>query len=182
MGTKAQQTATDDQDLASLIKDFTIDQLRYVAVRPYVSFDKEAAERIGRSRMTVSKWKNKADIDRAVSLIAADGVIVTSEILRRHLPQAAQVIIKQLESRNPMMQHRAAVDILDRAMGKAITRSEISGPGGEPIETKDADSPEHNRAISTLAHAIGALIPGEGGEPDGPLDATEQETVVGPAE
>lgn len=146
-----QEKASQTNDLATLIKDFTVDQLRYLAARPYVRFDKDAAEQIGVSPITISRWKNRAEIDRAVSLIAADGILVTSEILRRHLPQAAQVIIKQLDSRNPMMQHRAAVDILDRAMGRAVQRSEISGPGGKPIETKDVDGVTDEERVARIA-------------------------------
>ncbi len=156
MGTKTQQTATDDGDLASIIKDFTIDQLRYVAVRPYVGFDKEAAEKIGRSVTTVSKWKNKAAIDRAAAMVAAEGVLVTSVLLQRHLPQAAQEMIEQLGNRNVAVRHKAAVDILDRAMGKATQRIEATGKDGGPIETKDIDGLTDEERIVRIAALLKA--------------------------
>ena len=53
------------------------------------------------------------------------------------------------------------------------TRSEITGAKGGPIETKDADSEQHNRAISTLAKALGAILPGEGTGGEGDLGAAE---------
>ena len=177
-----QEESTEIKRLQELVKGFTSDQLAYLAIRPFVRWDKDAAETMGVSPETISRWENKADVDDALRLMRLDGVIVAGEILRQHVPLAANELANQVAHRNVTIRHKAATEILDRAMGKAITRAEISGPDGRPIETKDADSPEHNRAISSLADAIGALIPGEGGTPDGPLDAAEQEAVDGAPE
>ncbi len=176
------QESPDSTRLQRLIEGFTADQLAYLAVRPFVRWDKQAAKKIGIPRESVSRWENKADIDEALRLMRVNGVSVASQILLEHLPLAAHEITKQVTHRNVNVRYRASADLMDRAMGKAITRAEFSGPGGGPIETQNANSPEHNRAISSLADAIGALIPGEGGTPDGPLDAAEQEAVVGSAE
>jgi hypothetical protein len=44
--------------------------------------------------------------------------------------------------------------------------------GGEPIETK-VDNERFNRAISTLANALGKIVPGEGTKQDGEMDTSK---------
>lgn len=119
--------------LQELVNSFTSDQLAYLAVRPFVRWDKDAAEAVDLAKETVSRWENKADIDEAVRLMRMDGVIVALEILRRHLPRAAQEIVDELSHRNVGVRYKAATEIMDRAIGRAMQRQEVTGKDGGPI-------------------------------------------------
>ena len=119
--------------LRELLSSFSLDQLRYVSVRPTVQYDKDAAAEIGLAASTVYGWPNKADVDDAIKLMVMDGVIVAGEIIRRHLPEAARVIAGQLKHRSVNVSYRAAKDFLDRGVGAASQRIEHTGKGGEPL-------------------------------------------------
>lgn len=123
----SQEISTPVNDLQELIATFTADQLNYLAVRPFCKYDKEAAKMIGLAAETVSRWTNKADIDEAVRLMAVDGVIVASEILRRHLPEAAYAVIVELKHKRADIRLKAAKEILDRGGAAATQRIEHSG-------------------------------------------------------
>lgn len=122
--------------LEELVKDFTIAQLRYIAIRPFVRFDRDAAKAIGVAPETVCRWEEKADVDKAVRMMALDGVTVASKIFERYLPQAAHEMVTELEHKRTEIRHRAAKEILDRGGLVIKRRLEHSGPGGGPIETR----------------------------------------------
>ena len=113
--------------LQELINGFSIEQLQYLAKRPFVRYDKDAAKLVGVSPETVSRWGNKAEVDEAVLLMAADGVIVAGEILRRHLPEAAQEMVDELTSKRVDVRHKAAKEVLDRGGVSTTQKIEHSG-------------------------------------------------------
>ena len=89
------------------------------------------------------------------------------------LDLAETVIIKDIKDQDTQTA-KWYLTMKGRDRGYAQTqRSEITGQGGGPIETKQHDSDQHNRAILTLAETLGAILPGQspGGESD--VDATE---------
>lgn len=115
--------------LEEILKTLTSEQLRYVAARPSVRYDYQAAEAIGLARETVARWENKADIDEAVRLMLMDGVKVAVEILRRNLARAASEIADELDHKGVNVRHMAAVEILDRVMGKAAQSLDVTSKG-----------------------------------------------------
>jgi len=104
--------------LQELLKLFTPEQLNYIAVRPFVRWDKDAAKQIGVAAETVSRWENKGEIDEAVSLMLNDGVLTAKEILGRSLAKAAIEITQELDHKSVAVRHKAATEILDRQLGK----------------------------------------------------------------
>lgn len=56
-------------------------------------------------------------------------------------------------------QFRGILDDLAKETGGRVTRHEVTGEDGGPIEIS---SEQHDRAISTLASALGTLLSGEG--------------------
>jgi len=123
----SQDKSSNINKLREITKQLTSDQLRYLAIRPFVRFDKEAAKEIGLAAETVSRWDNKSLIDEAVKLMAEDGVIVASEILSRYMPQAAREIAEELSHRRVDIRYRAAKEILDRGGLPAARQVEHSG-------------------------------------------------------
>ena len=128
-----QENAANCNDLEALVKTFTTDQLKYLSVRPFVRFDKEAAKAVSISPGTVSRWENKADVDEAVRLMTMDGLVVASEMLRRHLPQAAQEIVDELTHKSTDVRFRAAREVLDRGGLTTKQRHEVE------LDIKDVD-------------------------------------------
>lgn len=125
-------TASDPgDDLDALLKTLTVDQLRFVLARMQSSTDSEAAEKIGYSKNTVSRWGEP--VQRAVRLLALDGIHLAREVLRRALPRAAEVKVAGLSSRLEHIRQAAATEILDRELGKPMQRQEIGGFGGGAI-------------------------------------------------
>lgn len=136
-----QEMTANNSELRELIKDFTAEQLRFVAARPFVRSDREAAERIGRSVETVWHWENKAQINEAVRLMTFDGAIVAAEILRRHVPAAAQELGDELDHNRVEIRHKAATQILDRAgvpMEQKLSIESSDGPLDLLAETVEA--------------------------------------------
>jgi hypothetical protein len=121
------QELSSSVNLQDLIAAFTAEQLDYLAVRPFVKYDKDAAKIIGLAAETVSRWENKQDVDMAVRMMKADGVIVASEILRRHLPEAAMAVTKELKNKRADVRLKAAKEILDRGGVASLQRIEHSG-------------------------------------------------------
>lgn len=124
----AQELSSNIKELETILKSLSLDQLRYVSVRPYVQFDKEAADEIGVRPETVSRWKNKSDVERAVRLMALDGVATAREMRRRALTKAMRVKIDGLEEKDDKrLKQSVATEIIEWEMGKATQPTSISG-------------------------------------------------------
>jgi len=128
----SQESSSQVNRLQELVNGFTTDQLRYLAVRPFVRYDKEAAKIIGLAAETVSRWENKADIDEAIRLMVMDGIVVAAEILRRYVPQAATELVEELVDDEVGMRHRAAKEVLDRGGLPAKQQMDLTS-GGEKL-------------------------------------------------
>lgn len=162
--------STEVTRLEELLKTFTPIQLAYIEARLDFKYDYEAAEEIGIARETASRWPNKDDVDQAVKLAKVDGVILAREKYRRATPRAAQEIIKQLDNRNVAVRYKAAKDILDRNIGNAPAKHEVTGQ--VTTETKVNDE-QFDRTISTFADAIGAILSRKSKEAHSDVDPAE---------
>ena len=112
-------------ELAALLKTFTDTQMRFLECRLRCNTTTEAAEAAGISREAYYKWDNRADIDRAITLIRTDGVILTAEILRRAAPDAAHALTANLKDKRPQVRHNAAVEVLNRTVGKPVEKQSV---------------------------------------------------------
>lgn len=138
--------SAESERLEQLLKTFSANQLRFVAARSHFPSDKETAESLDIAYLTVRSWPNKQDINEAIKLMAHDGVIAATEILRRNLPKAALELADELEHKNVNVRHTAAVEILDRTMGKSVQPVELGGEvqyvvfgNIEDVSSDDAD-------------------------------------------
>lgn len=131
-------------DLRQILRKLTPEQREYVRVRPFCTTETEAAEKVGINRRTISQWKQDTDIELAVSLVQEDGIIMSSEMLRTALPDAANVIIELLGNRKENIRLSAAVEILDRNLGKAVQRQEVEQSGEVKIVIEHARVENNN--------------------------------------
>lgn len=120
--------------LIEILKQLNTNQLRYISIREECASDKEAAETIGISPGTVYNWPEKALIDEALNLMAFDGVLVASEILRRAYPKAAAVKAAGLDSDSEPIRQNVATEILDRGLGKPTQRTELANADDKPFK------------------------------------------------
>lgn len=96
-----------------ILADATPEQVRWVVARLSAKSDQAAAKKAGVHPSTVSKWSNKADLDRAVSLLLADVAEATVLILKQAAPEAARALVTSLGDAKERV--KAATAILDRA-------------------------------------------------------------------
>lgn len=71
-------------------------------------------------------------------------------------------------------QFRGVLDDLAKETGGRVSKHEVGGPNGGPIAISDE---HHNRAISTLAQALGTLLPGSGSGQESDVGSTVETTV-----
>ena len=125
------QEKSSSDELAQVLARLTVDQIRFVVARQEFATDKEAAHEIGVKPDTVYQWKHRGSpIDESVRLMALDGIVVASELLRRNLAKAAAIKVAGLDSDNEKMRQDVATEILDREMGKPTQKQEIAGQDG----------------------------------------------------
>ena len=162
------------EELEQALKRLTTDQIRFVVARQEFSTDKEAAEAIGIKPDTVYQWTHRdVPIGVAVRLMALDCVVVASTLRRRHLAKAMAVKVAGLDEEKPEVRQKVATEIIEWEMGKPTQRTENKTEHSGKLQTEDVNSDQHNRAISTLAQALGAILPGPGTGGDGDMDAPE---------
>ena len=123
VGDEQQGVTMDNEELRRVCQRLSPIQLRYVSERPYHTTDAEAARAIGVTPDNVAQWKYRgAPIDRAVELLAFDGLIISAEILRRALVRAAQVKAEGLEIADDKLRQDVATEIIERHHGKPEER------------------------------------------------------------
>jgi transposase-like protein len=118
---------------SDIFEGLTLEQWRFITARLGTATDKAAAAEIGVNDKTPSKWKNKAQVDKAVELLqrrAADGAV---DAISQATLRAAMTIVKLLDSDDEAIRLRAAQDLMDRATGKPTQRTEVTGADGEPL-------------------------------------------------
>jgi hypothetical protein len=114
------------RNVNEILDDATLDQVKWVMRRLTSSTDKEAAEAIGLSPSTVSRWDNKAELNNAVSLLLREPINAAVEMLRGAAVKAAQAIIDTMDTEDEKLKLTAANDLLDRiGMGQPETEINI---------------------------------------------------------
>lgn len=112
---------------------FTVEQRKWVIARLLTTSDAAAARAIRVHPSTVCKWPEKPELDKAVADLLEDPKSQAMAILVNALAEAASVKVGGLRSKKEEVRQVAAEQIMDRVMGKATQRQEVSGPDGAPI-------------------------------------------------
>ena len=143
----------DTEELEAVCNQLTTDQIRFVVARQDHNSDKATAKFLGISPNTVKDWKYKgAPIDKAVQMMALDGLIVAASIRRRNLAKAMLVKIAGLDDDDDRLRQSVATEIIEWEMGKAqqSTKLEGSGDNGE-IEIKQVGLTDAEREAALQA-------------------------------
>lgn len=109
---------------------------QWVYARAAARSDKAAYEAIGVSRSAFYKWaESERDALRALAQkLKADVQLRVMQLLEGAAEDAARVKVAGLHSRNEGVKQGAASEILDRVLGKATQRQEVTGAEGGPME------------------------------------------------
>ena len=114
--------------------------LDYVVARSQANSDAEAYRAIGVSRSAFYNW-DRADIDRLNDLaqqLKRAHAVKALRVMQNAAEKAAQTLVDQLDlKRNDSVKQKAAIEILDRTIGKAtqVIKQDVTS-GGEKITVK----------------------------------------------
>lgn len=111
------------RNVKEILAQATPEQVRWVTARLVTKSDQEAAHKVGVHPSTVSKWPNKAELDRAVNLLLQDVAEATALILKQAAPEAARALVESL--RDPKTRVPSATAILDRTGFAARQQHEV---------------------------------------------------------
>ena len=103
----------------------SINQLRWLAARPWHETDQDCLKELGLGASTVTRWRTEQPhfVGAEKSIWVGD-IKRTQEIMGRLRDRAALTLERLLDSRDPRTRRAAAVDILDRAglaRGETVT-------------------------------------------------------------
>jgi len=115
--------ANDPGELQRILQSLSMLQLRWLIARTEVDTDKEACERIGIAYHSCMRWPNRNDIHRALRLMMYDKLDAARELLKRSMVEAVEELRRELDDPSPRIRQRAAIEILDRTMGRAVQPS-----------------------------------------------------------
>jgi len=118
-------------DANEILGKATPEQAKWVMKRLGFNTDRAAAKAVGIHPTTVSRWDNKAELDRAVHLLLAEPREAALSILKDAVIEAATVKVDGLQKMGKQAQ---ATEILDRVLGRPMQRQEVTGADGGPME------------------------------------------------
>ena len=174
-----EEKSTSEANFRRLWQQLTHNQRRFAVAMLDSPTKKDAAISCELEPNTVYKWNGA--VDEVVEILLENAADSAFDILEGQVVKAAMVKVAGLDSTDEKMRQAGATEILDRVLGRATQKTEVSGPDGGPIETK-IDGQTYHRTISALADAVREGISGTGAEQDSAVGATEQAAVVGAAE
>lgn len=123
---------------AALWAGLSVNQRRYVVARQECASKKEAALAIGLEPNTIYNWP--PSVEDAAVLFSTEVAAGALEILRASVAMAAMVKRAGMDSDNERIRQDAATEILDRVLGKALQRSDVTS-GGETMKTMTWTAP-----------------------------------------
>lgn len=158
------EKSTSDR-LAEIIPQLSKDQLRFVVACLEYPTKKEAAEAIDIKPNTTYGWPDI--VDEAARLMAIESTTAALAIRKVNLIKAMAVKVSALNSDDEKIRQSAATELIEWELGKAISKTEITGKEGGAIETKVIDDTRFDRAISTLVDALRKSVSGESDKQNG---------------
>ena len=118
-------------DLRQELEKLDDNRLAFVLARSKTTSTKKACADADISTSTFYSWEDRAQLEEIANLMKVDRAVEVEMQLRNALPDAVQVVIDGLIERRYDTKFKAAVEILDRTLGKATQnvnqKTEVSG-------------------------------------------------------
>ena len=115
------------EDLINKLQSLTPNELDFVMARSSINSVKEACKEAGISQSTLYGWDNREELEEIALALRLDRHVEVELKLREALPDAVEVIIDGLKERKYDTKFKAAVEILDRTMGRPTQRVDNTG-------------------------------------------------------
>jgi hypothetical protein len=130
-------------DLRQELEQLEDNKLAYVLARSKTTSVKKACKDADISTSTFYAWEEHDRLDELANLMKVDRAIEVEMRLRDALPDAVQTIIDGLNERRYDTKFKAAVEILDRTLGKSTQKQEINAKvDGEVVVNLSWDNDE----------------------------------------
>lgn len=117
--------------LNEILGQLSKDQLRFVVALQEYPSKREAAEAIGLKPDTVYRWSGQ--VEEAARLMAKERLEGAKAIRQRALVKAIMVKIAGLDSNDEQVRQKAATEIIEWELGKALQKQDLTS-GGEKIQ------------------------------------------------
>jgi hypothetical protein len=119
-----------NSSLEELLSTLTPTQIRFVVERAQCKSHKQAAENLELGPSTVYNWPNFCDVKRAVELLQADIATFSLAMRKRALAEAMAVKVSGLRSDDEGVRQRAATELIEWELGKALSKTAFTDPTG----------------------------------------------------
>lgn len=113
----------------------------------------EAAKAIDLKPDTVYRWGD--EVDEVIDLMTLSAQETAVSMLTQALHKAVMVKLAGMDEKDAKIRQDAASEIIDRVLGKAMQRSEVSGPDGGAIEVRQ--KPDLSRLTDDELDALAGL-------------------------
>jgi hypothetical protein len=133
-----------DAELEDILNVLSPKQIEFVIRRQYAINDADAARDIGMSPGTIYNWKSAGvPIDRAIELMAHDGMRTALFLRRKALADAMLVKISGLKDDNHRIRQQVATELIEWQLGKA----------GQPLDLQMSADDRLMEFLSNVAKA-----------------------------
>lgn len=135
-------------DLRTELDSLTDQRLDYVLARSRVNSDSHALRDAGISRSTFYGWtlEEREHLNELAQRVKREAALRAMMVIQEAAEAAAQVKVGGLKSKNEHIKQDAATEILDRIVGKAINKTEVSGSGGSDLIVRIVHDDDENPA------------------------------------
>jgi len=119
-------------DLRTELDKLTDQRLDYVIARSRVNTDSQALRDAGINRSSFYSWtlEERTALNELAQRVKREVALRAVMVLQDAAEDAAQVKVSGLKSRNEHVKQSASTEILDRVIGKAVNKTEITGANG----------------------------------------------------
>lgn len=122
-------------DLRTILDQLSDQRLDYVMARSRVNSDAAGMKEANLSRTTFYSWplEERERLNDIAQRVKREVALRATMILHAATEEAARVKIAGLRSRNEHIKQDVATEILDRIVGKAANKTEVTGKDGGAI-------------------------------------------------
>ena len=123
-------------DLSTELAQLTDQRLDYVMARSKVNSDRKAIIESGINRNTFYSWpvEERDRLNELAQRIKREAATRALMVIQDAAEEAARVKVSGLKSRNEHVKQDSATEILDRVVGKATNKTELTGKDGGAIK------------------------------------------------
>lgn len=121
-------------EIRTILENLDGTRLSYVYARSKSKTAAEAYNEVGISKSAYYKWEDRERLEELANELRRNRVLMAEPKLQEAIEEAVDVLIKLLHAKDERVQFQAARTIIEREMGLAPTRMDITS-GGKPVQS-----------------------------------------------